>query len=156
MFTSALRALAHDLLGGTDRSLARCLGEIRLALQNDSVQAAIRLIDRAWRTRPYAAETLAPIYARLLSLEDRDYDAALRLLQTIGAPDANVAALTVRAYLGLRRTDDARRHLDLALTEHSLAPDSLLARGASQLLQNPDVHAPGWVGLSPHWNSTAN
>jgi GT2 family glycosyltransferase len=149
VFTSALRALAHDVLGGTDRSLVRCLGEIRLALQNDSVQAAIRLIDRAWRTRPSAAETLAPIYARLLSLEDRDHDAALRLLQTIGAPDADVAALTVRAYLGLRRTDDAKRYLDLALTKHSLAPDSLLAREASQVLQNPDVHAPGWVGLSP-------
>jgi len=149
MFASALRALAHNLVGATDRSLARCLGEIRLVMQNDSVPAAIRLTDRAWRTHPNAAETLAPIYARLLSIENRDHDAALRLLQTIGAPDADVAALTIRAYLGLRRTEDARRHLDLALTKHSLAPDSLLAREASQVLQNPGVRAPGWLGLSP-------
>ncbi len=149
MFASALRALAPEFLGGTDRALARDLQGIRRALQNDSVQAAIRLIDRAWRTRPDAAEALAPVYARLLSLEDRDHDAALRLLQTIGAPDAEVAALTVRAYLGLRRTDDARRHLDLALKEHSLAPDGLLAREAQQVLQIPDAHATGWIGLSP-------
>ncbi len=149
MFASARGALAHDLLGGTDRALARDLQGIRLALRYDSVPVAIRLIDRAWRTRPDAAEALAPIYARLLSLEDRDHDAALRVLQTIGAPDADVAALTVRAYLGLRRTDDARRHLDLALKEHSLTSDSLLAREAAQVLHMPDVHAPGWIGVSP-------
>src|SRR5260370_35429184 len=103
MFASALRTLEHGLLGGADRALTRHLREIRFALQHDSVQAAIRLIDRAWRTLPDVAETLAPIYGRLLSLEDRDHDAALRLLQRIDAPDAVFAALTTREFLRLRR-----------------------------------------------------
>jgi GT2 family glycosyltransferase/glycosyltransferase involved in cell wall biosynthesis len=149
MFASALRALNHDLLGGADRGLARYFHEIRLALRTDSVQAAIRLIDRAWRTLPDHAEALAPIYGRLLSLEDRDHDAALRVLQRVAAADADIAALTVRAYLRLRRTDDATRHLDLALREYCLAPDDLLAREAAEALRNPDLQTAGWVGLGP-------
>ncbi len=107
MFASLLRVLELDYLGGTDRALARHIQDIRRALENDSVQAAIRLTDRAWRTHPEEAETLAPVYGRLLSLEDRDPDAALRVLQQVGAPDADIAALTVRAYWRLRRADDA-------------------------------------------------
>ena len=107
------------------------------------------MIDRAWRAHPEDAEALAPIYGRLLSLEDREHDAALRLLQRVTAPDADVAAFTVRAYLRLRRADDAQRHLDLALREYCLAPDSLLAQEASEALQNPGAQIAGWVGLGP-------
>jgi GT2 family glycosyltransferase len=149
MFASALRALEHDLVGGAGRSLVRSLREIRLVLQRDSVQAAIRLIDRVWRTLPDEAEALAPIYGRLISLEDRDHDAALRLLQRVDTADADVAALIARAYLRLRRPDDAKRHLDLALKEYSLIPGGLLAREASQALQIPDAQIAGWVGLGP-------
>ena len=149
MLASTLRALEHDLAGGAGRTLTRYLHDIRVALEHDSVQGAIRLIDRAWRTLPGAAETLAPVYGRLLSLEDRDHDAALRLLQQVNAGDADVAALTVRAYVGLRRADDALRHLDLVLKEYCVAPDSLLAREASQALQISDVPVAGWLGLGP-------
>jgi GT2 family glycosyltransferase len=149
MFASALRALEHDLVGGAGRTLGRSFREIRLALQGESVQAAIRLIDRVWRTLPGEAEALAPIYGRLMSLEDRDHDAALRLLQQVDTPDADIAALTARVYLRLRRPDDARRHLDQALKEYSLTPGGLLAREASQALQIPDAQIAGWVGLGP-------
>ncbi|MGP0057123.1 MAG: glycosyltransferase, partial [Steroidobacteraceae bacterium] len=149
MFASLLRVLELDYLGGTDRALARHIQDIRRALENDSVQAAIRLTDRAWRTHPEEAETLAPVYGRLLSLEDRDPDAALRVLQQVGAPDADIAALTVRAYWRLRRADDAKRHLDRALREYCVAPDSLLARETSDALGNPDLETAGWVGLGP-------
>jgi GT2 family glycosyltransferase/glycosyltransferase involved in cell wall biosynthesis len=141
--------LDHGLRGDANRPLACCLQGIRLALQHDSVTAAIRLIDRAWRTLPEAAEALAPIYGRLLSLEDREHDAALRLLQQIDVRDADVAALTIRAYLRLLRTDDAKRYLDLALMQCSVAPGGLLAREASEALQIPDLQVAGWVGLGP-------
>jgi GT2 family glycosyltransferase len=149
MLASTLRALERGLAGGAGRTLTRHLHDIALALKHDSVQAAIRSIDRAWRTLPGTAEALAPVYGRLLSLEDRDHDAALRLLQQVTAPDADVAALTVHAYLGLRRADDARRHLDLALKQYCVAGDSLLAREASQALDGLHAQAAGWLGLGP-------
>lgn len=141
--------MEHDLVSGAGRALGRSFREIRLALQNESVQAAIRLIDRVWRTLPGEAETLAPIYGRLMSLEDRDHDAALRLLQQVVTADADIAALTARVYLRLRRPDDARRHLDAALKEFSLTSGGLLAREASQALRIPDAQIAGWVGLGP-------
>ncbi len=149
MFASVLRALEPNLQGSANRLLARSLHEVGLALKHDSAQAAIRLIDRAWRALPDEAETLAPIYGRLLSLEDCDHDAALRLLERVAAPDADIAALTVRAYLRLRRADDAMRHLDRALREYCLAPDGLLAQEASEALRNPHLSVAGWVGLGP-------
>ena len=76
-------------------------------------------------------------------------DAALRVLQQVDAPDADIAALTVRAYWRLRRADDAKRHLDRALREYCVAPDSLLAREASEALRDPDLGTAGWVGLGP-------
>ena len=69
------------------------------------------------------------------------------MLQQIGCADADIAALTVRAYLRLRRAEDARRHLDLALRQFCMAPDGLLAREASEALRNPDLQTAGWVGL---------
>ena len=66
MLLSALRALEVATAGAANRRFASHLHEIRVALQHQSVPAALRLIDRAWRTTPNAAETLAPIYGRLL------------------------------------------------------------------------------------------
>lgn len=149
MFASALRALEHEFVGGSGRILARSFQQIRFALQHDSVQTAIRLIDRVWRTLPEEAEALAPIYGRLMSLEDRDPDAALRLLQRVDTQDADVAALTAHVYLKLRRPDDAKRHLELALKGHSVTPGGLLAREASHALEITDAQIAGWVGLGP-------
>jgi GT2 family glycosyltransferase len=92
---------------------------------------------------------LAPIYYRLLLLDDRDHDAALRLLQRIEVADADIAALTVHTYLKLQRAADARRHLDQALQQYCLGPAGLLAWEASQALKNADMQAVGWVGLRP-------
>jgi len=149
LLTSVFQALEFGLKGSANRRLGRSLRGIRLALQHESVPEAIRLIDRAWRTLPDDAEALAPIYGRLLSLEDREHDAALRLLNEVAVRDADVAALTIRAYLRLLRTDDARRHLDLALKECGMAPDGLLAQEASEALRIPDLQIAGWVGLGP-------
>ena len=98
---------------------------------------------------PDAAATLAPLYGRLLLLEDYDPDAALRVLSRVEIPDADVAALTARAYFRLRRADDASRTLDAALRTYSVAPQGLLAREASAALQVADLHAAGWIGLGP-------
>lgn len=149
MITSALRALGRELLGGVTGDLARHLDEVRLELKKGAVPEAIRLVDRALRTFPGANEVLAPIYARLMSLDDRDPDAALRLLQLIEVLDSDVPALLARAYLSLRRADDARRTLDLALKNFCVAEDSLLARTASKAMVSPELQAPGWVGRGP-------
>ena len=129
--------------------MARYLDEVRLELKRGSVAEAIRVIDRAFRALPAAAEVLAPIYARLMSFEDRDPDAALRLLQLIDVPDSDVPALLARAYLCLRRSDDARRTLDLALKNFCIAADGLLARTAAHAMTLPELQAPGWVGRGP-------
>ena len=149
MITSALRALDRDLLGGVTGDLARHLDDVRLELKRGAVPEAIRVIDRAFRALPGAAAVLAPIYARLMSFEDRDPDAALRLLQLIDVPDPDVPALLARAYLRLRRADDARRTLDLALKNHCVSADGLLARTASEAMMLPELQAPGWVGRGP-------
>ena len=145
-----LRALEPRFLGGADRILAGQFHKIRVALRHGSAQAAIRLIDRVWRTRRADAHLLAPIYCRLLLLDDQDHNAALRLLQRIDVPDADVAALTAHA-VPEDCTDRRRRarHLDLALQQYGLAPGGLLAREASLALQNADMKAVGWVGLRP-------
>jgi hypothetical protein len=149
VITSALRALDRDLLGGVTGDLARHLDDVRLELKRGAVPEAIRVIDRAFRALPGAAAVLAPIYARLMSFEDRDPDAALRLLQLIDVPDPDVPALLARAYLCLRRADDARRTLDVALRSFCVAADGLLARTASRAMMSPELQAPGWLGRGP-------
>jgi GT2 family glycosyltransferase len=148
MLDSALRALETASLGGVDHSLFHCLQETRRQLASGSVAAAIRIIDRGWRTMPDAVKVLAPIYGRLMSLDDRDHDAALRLLQLVEVRDADIAALITRAYLHLLRPNDAKQNLDLALRQFSVAPGSLLAQVASKALESRDIQAPGWVALA--------
>ena len=146
---SALRALEPRFLGGASRELARQLQKIRSALRQDHFPAAIRLIDRIWRTQRSDAHFLAPIYCRLLSLGDQNLDAALRLLQRIEEPDPDIAALTIHACLKLQKPEEARQHLDAALQQYALAPTGLLALEASRALQNPLMKAGGWVALRP-------
>jgi len=149
MLVSALRVLEFATAGAANRTLARHLREIRTALKRQSVHAALKLIDQAWRTLPNAIETLAPIYGRLLSLEDRDPDAALRVLLRIDSPDADVAALIARAYVRLLSPNDAQRSLNVALKTYGVISQGLLAREASAALQIRDLHAVGWIGLTP-------
>ena len=148
MLVSALQAL-EVAARGAKGPLARRLREIHVALQHRSVHAALKLIDRAWRSMPGEAGAIAPHYGRLLLLEDRDPDAALRVLARVDSPDADVAALTARAYFRLRRADDARRGLEAALKAYSVAPQGLLAREATAALESAALPAGGWIGRSP-------
>ena len=143
MINSALRALDRELLGGVTGELARHLDSVRLELKKGSVPQAIRVIDRAFRALPGASQVLAPIYARLMSVDDREPDAALRLLQLIEVPDPEVPGLLARAYLSLRRPDDARRTLDVALRAFCVSADGLLARAASQVMMTSNLQIPG-------------
>jgi GT2 family glycosyltransferase len=147
MRVSALQALKVAVLGSTSQPLARRLREIYVALQRGSVTDTLRLIDRLWRSSPEAAGMLAPIYGRLLLLEDRDPDAALRVLSRVESPDADVAALTARVYFLLRRSEDARGCLDAALKTYSVAPRGLLCQEASAALCSDRLQAVGWIGL---------
>jgi GT2 family glycosyltransferase/glycosyltransferase involved in cell wall biosynthesis len=138
---SALRALKHSLQWNGNPAAVRCLRAIQSAFQNRALHTALRLIDRAWRCLPDSAAILAPVYARLMVLQDQDADAALRLLRLIGEPDPDVAALTVHALLQLRREDEARRELQRALAEFRVTRGSLLGHIASQLLEVPQIRA---------------
>ena len=149
MLLSALRAIEVATAGTANRRLGRQLREIRVALQHQSVHAALRLVDRAWRTTPNAVQILAPVYGRLLSLEDRDPDAALRVLSQIDSPDPDVAALMARAYTVLLRSDDARSGLNEALKAYCVSPQGLLCRQASAALQIATLDAAGWIGRGP-------
>src|SRR5579862_569830 len=149
MLVSALHALEVATRGASGRALVRSLREVTVALRHRSIPVALKLIDRAWRTLPDAVHTLAPLYGRLLLLEDRDPDAALRVLARVECPDADVAALTARAMFMLRRADDARGTLEAALKTYSVAAHGLLWREASAALDRAELHLPGWVGTGP-------
>jgi hypothetical protein len=94
---SALQALRHALRRNGDPATVRRLRAVLGALQNRALDTALRLVDCAWRSLPDSTAILAPIYARLLALQDQDPDAALRLLRRIDEPDPDVAALIIRA-----------------------------------------------------------
>ena len=94
-FRSLLResirfALGGKAWGGAGPDGTRILKRVAEALRQDSLDEALRQIDQAWRRLPEDAEAIAPIYARLLALEERDYDATLRLLLRIDTPDPDV------------------------------------------------------------------
>jgi GT2 family glycosyltransferase len=149
MLVSALHALDVATRGASPGPLARSLREVTVALRHRALPVALKLIDRAWRTLPHASDTLAPLYGRLLLLEDGDPDAALRVLSRVERPDADVAALTARAMFMLLRADDAHRTLETALKTYSVAPQGLLWREASAALDRAELHLPGWVGTGP-------
>src|ERR1039458_8235010 len=132
--------------------IARRLKAVRDALRLDALDDALRNLDSAWRSLPEHAAILAPIYGRLLSFEARDYDAALRLLQRAieFTADADVEALIAYALWQLRRPDDARRQLEAALARYCVLPDSLLYRIAGELIEQPAIGAPGWIGRGPN------
>jgi len=78
-FKSLLResirfALTGKASGGARLASAPILKRVSEALRRDCLDEALRQIDQAWRRFPDEAEVLAPIYARLLALEERDYD----------------------------------------------------------------------------------
>jgi GT2 family glycosyltransferase len=128
------------------------LQEALNALREGALDTALRSLDRAWRCLPHEAATLAPIYARLMSLEAHDLDASLRLLQRAidVAPDPDLAALLALTLLRLERFQDARRHLEEALAEYCVESGGLLFHVACQVTGHPAIQAPGWIGRGPN------
>ena len=149
---AVLEALDEALRGTASLSVARSLREVRDALRADALDSALRHLDRAWRCLPQETATLAPIYGRLLMLEARDDDAALRLLQRAidFSPDPDVAALIALALLRLQRPEDARRQLQATLRQYCVVSGGLLRRIAGQVMQHPAIGAPGWIGRAPN------
>jgi GT2 family glycosyltransferase/glycosyltransferase involved in cell wall biosynthesis len=146
LLASTCRALENARHGGSSRPTLRCFEKSRAALQADRLDEALRYLDRAWRSTPEDSEELVSIYGRLLLLEARDHDAALRLLQRVATPDADISALTALALLHLERGDEAQQTLKLALADFCLLPDGLLAHIASEILHHPTTRAAGWIG----------
>jgi GT2 family glycosyltransferase/glycosyltransferase involved in cell wall biosynthesis len=149
MLFAALEALEAATRSARNRTLARQLGVVRGRLQQRSFEAALRLTDQLWRGHPGETASLAPVYARLLLLEDREPEAALRVLARIEEPDADAAALTAHAYGLLRRADDAWRVLSAALSTYCVTPGGLLSRQLSATLGGTGLAAPGWIGVGP-------
>ena len=89
---STLRALERARRVGASPAALRYLPSVHKSLQGASLGNALRDIDRAWRSSPEDADSLAPIYGRLMSLEGQDLGAALRLLQQVRESDADIAA----------------------------------------------------------------
>jgi GT2 family glycosyltransferase len=148
----SLRALHDGPRGGVGGGVARSLRATRDALRAYAIDVALRTLDQAWRCLPESAATLAPIYARLLMLDGGDSEAALHLLKRAAgfAPDPDLAALMALALLRLRRPDDARRELEAALAAYCVVPEQLLFPVAGEVMQHPDIAAPGWIGRGPH------
>ena len=78
------------------------------------------------------------------------------MLQQVATADADIAALTARAYLRLRRPDDARRHLDLALKEYSLTPGACSPERHRKRYRFRTRRLPDGSASDLHSNFTAN
>jgi len=155
-FPAALRVSLHDALdrglrGAISVEASRTLGKVREALLANALPTALRNLDHAWRCIPEDAATLAPIYGRLLITEARDHGAALRLLEraTELAPDPDVAALIAVALLRLRRPEEARQQLEMALAAYCVVPDGVLFHTAGEIIRDPEARLPGWIGRGP-------
>ena len=149
---SLLRVMNLGVRSAAGTAATRSLRRVRDALRADKLDIALRELDRAWRSLPGDAATLAPIYGRLLSLEATDDEAALHLLRRAMefTPDPDVAALIALALLRLQRLDEAQRQLKAALAQYGVAPDGLLLKIAGELMQHAAIKTPGWVGRGPH------
>jgi len=146
-----LTGLRRLLPAAANRALLQVAGRTQKALRHGEVAAAIREVDRAWRSLPEHAQSIAPAYARLLALEGRDQLAALRMLARAAeyGPDPELEALTVRTLLRLGRDDEASRRLVAALGAFCLVPGETLSQVAEEALQGGGVSAAGWVGITP-------
>jgi GT2 family glycosyltransferase/glycosyltransferase involved in cell wall biosynthesis len=148
---SLFQVLNQSLRGAGQPQAARGLRQVRFALRTGALDSALRQLDRAWRCLPDFADSLAPIYGRLLLLESRDHDAALRVLQRANHsnPDADGAGLIALALLRLNRPEDARQQLQGALRDYAVVSGGLLCHVAGEIIHHADMRAPGWVGRTP-------
>lgn len=143
---SLRNALDSARRAGVATATRRHLKRVAAALSRGDVADALRQMDRAWRSATADTDLLASLYGCLLSVEGRDYGAALGLLKRVANRTADRAALEISALLHLQRADEARAALDTALHDFCVAPDGLLAHVASRVLAAPDTAACGWIG----------
>jgi GT2 family glycosyltransferase/glycosyltransferase involved in cell wall biosynthesis len=122
--------------------LTQCLA----ALRANCLDEALRQIDRAWRISLDESAELVWIYGLLLSLEGRDQEAALGLLQRVTTPDADVYALRSRTLLCLDRVEEARQILNSALADFCIVAGGLLEHVADEIIEHPSNRAAGWIG----------
>ncbi len=152
---SLVRLLTGSPRGGAAAGVARALQPVRRALDDDALPVALRHLDRAWRAFPEDAITIAPLYARALLLDAAtvtgNYAAALSVAEAALelAPDPDIAAIQVLSLLALERTALARERLEAALTDYCVSRGDALACAADELVLNPSIDAPGWIGLAP-------
>jgi GT2 family glycosyltransferase len=148
---SLIERLTETLRGGCSPGTARLLRPVLEALGLDAPGAALRALDRAWRSLPDEATTIAPLYACMLMLDSHDFDAVLCVAQVALelAPDSEVAATRVLALLQQERFAEARLRLDSALADYLVAPTGALACAAADVMRHPAIDAPGWIGLGP-------
>jgi len=151
LLESVLGALNCDT-SDSNQAVGAAFTRAQNALQDNVLRDALAALDCAWRALPDDASLLAPVYGRLLTLEGRDYGAALRVLECATAPDPDVSAAQAIALLAQLRGDDARRHLAAALSDFCVLPGSLLARVASTLLKPGAEPLPGWIGIGPDFD----
>lgn len=146
---STVRALAEARNGVTSPLSAKGLREVQRALSDATSGVALRRLDSVWRcTAADDIPVLAPVYARLLTLEAVDHEATLRMLDraAAAAPDADIAALRPLTLLRTLRPQDARPALERALSEYCVVRGGLLSYIASHVVQHPAIAACGWVG----------
>ena len=146
------RLLEQPLPPFASEPAVRAVHAVQAALRDADLASALRQIDRAWRCLPDDAQTIAPIYGRLLALEERDPAAALRLLTRAAqfGPDPELQALIVLTLTRLGRAAEALDKLNSALEAYCLEPDHALTHVSAQVLQEAGVSAPGWVGMTPN------
>jgi hypothetical protein len=126
----------------------RDLRGVAQALRGGNLSVSLRELDRAWRRFPDLSRTLAPVYGRLLSLEGRDPNAALRMLDHSVDPDPDLAALGALALLRMRSCDEASRRIGEALSGFCVLPESLLSAVAREIVGEVHLRG-GWAALGP-------
>ncbi len=148
---ATFRLLSESLRSIANPAASRALRRVRDALRSGSLDLALRHVDRAWRCLHDDAATFAPLYGLLLVLEGKDNYAALGLLQRTlqFTPSPDAAALVALLLLRLGRPEDARRHLQAALSEYCVVPGGILFSVAGEVALHPSLNAPGWVGRGP-------
>jgi GT2 family glycosyltransferase/glycosyltransferase involved in cell wall biosynthesis len=150
LLESVLGALDCDTSDSNEAVGVAFIGAQR-ALQDNHLRNALTALDYAWRTLPDETAILAPVYGRLLTLEGRDYGAALRVLERTTSSDPDVVAAQALALLAQLRGEDARRQIARALSDFCVLPGGLLARATSALLHSDAERLPGWIGIGPEF-----
>lgn len=151
---AACRAIESTCRAGPSRSTHRHLTQCLAALRANRLEDALRHIDRVWRVSLDESAELVWIYGLLLTLEGRDHDATLGLLQRAKTPDADVLALLSRTLLRLDRVEEARQILESALADFCIVPGGLLEHVASEILEHPTNRAAGWIGRAANLEFT--